>query len=45
MPRSLVYLVVLVVIVVGAMFALSRIDPSKAPQRVEKTVPENALAK
>jgi hypothetical protein len=45
MPRSLLFLIVLVVIVVGAMFAFSRVDPSKAPQRVEKIVPENALAK
>lgn len=45
MPRSLLFLIVLLVIVVGAMFALSRVAPSKAPQRVEKIVPENALAK
>ncbi|MEP6786625.1 MAG: hypothetical protein ABI898_12940 [Sphingomonadales bacterium] len=45
MPRSLLLLIVLVVIVTGVLFALSRIDPSKSPQRVEKVVPENALAK
>lgn len=45
MSRSLLLLVVLIVIFIGALFALSRVDPSKAPQRVEKIVPENALAK
>jgi hypothetical protein len=46
MPRSLVIrLVIVVVVVVAALVALAQIDPSKAPTRVEKPVPDNALAK
>ena len=46
MPRSLVLRIVLgIVLIVVALVALSRIDPTKAPKTVEKPVPENALAK
>ncbi len=43
MPRSLIIIVVLAAIIVAALFALSRIDPSRTPRHVEKIVPENAL--
>ena len=46
MPRPLAFRVVLIVIVIVAVIVgLSFVDPTKAPKRVEKPVPENALAK
>jgi hypothetical protein len=46
MPRSFIFRIVIgIVLIVVALFALSRVDPSKAPKTVEKPVPENALAK
>lgn len=46
MPRALVIRLALVLIViVGTFVALARIDPTKAPTRVEKVIPDNALAK
>ena len=45
MPRSLLIRIVLIVVVVGvALFALARIDPTKTPKQVVKEIPENALA-
>ncbi len=45
MPRPLVIrLVVIVLVIVAALVALAQIDPTKAPTRVEKAVPDNALA-
>ena len=45
MSRSLlVQIIVVVLVVVGILFALSRIDSSKDLTRVEKVVPDNALA-
>ena len=46
MPRSFVLRILIgVIVVVVAVVALSRVDPSKATRHVEKVVPENALAK
>jgi hypothetical protein len=46
MSRALVFrLLVIVVVMVAVIVGLSFIDPTKAPKRVEKPVPENALAK
>jgi hypothetical protein len=46
MPRALVFrLLVIVVVIVAVIVGLSFIDPTKVPKRVEKPVPENALAK
>lgn len=45
MSRSLlVRTVVVVLVIVAILFALSRIDSSKELTRVEKVVPDNALA-
>ena len=45
MPRSLLIRVVLIVVVVAAaLFALSRIDPTKTPKEIVKVIPDNALA-
>lgn len=44
--RSPLVPILLVVVLIGAaLFALSRVDPTKKLERVEKQVPENALAK
>lgn len=46
MPRALVFrLLLIVAVMVAVIVGLSFVDPTKAPQRVEKPVPENALAK
>lgn len=46
MPRALVVRLILIVVVIAAViFGLSFVDPTKAPKRIEKPVPENALAK
>lgn len=46
MPRSFVLRILIgVIVVVVALVALSRVDPSKTTRHVEKAVPENALAK
>lgn len=41
----LVPLIVVVVVIAAVLFGLSRVDSSKTPKRVEKIVPDNALAK
>lgn len=44
MPRSwAVRLVVVVLVLVVALVALSRLDPTRTTTRVEKPVPDNAL--
>jgi len=46
MSRPLAFrLVLIVVVIVAVIVGLSFVDPTKAPKRVEKPVPENALAK
>lgn len=46
MPRSLaVRLVIVAVVVIAALVALSRIDPTRSTARVEKPVADNALAR
>jgi hypothetical protein len=46
MPRPFVFRIVIgIVLIVAALVALSRVDPTKAPKTIEKPVPENALAK
>lgn len=46
MPRPLAFRLVLIVVFIAAVVVgLSFVDPTKAPKRVEKPVPENALAK
>ncbi len=46
MPRPMALRLLLIIVVVAAVIvALSFVDPTKAPKRVEKPVPENALAK
>ena len=46
MPRPLAFrLLLIVTIVIAVLVALSFVDATKAPKRVEKPVPENALAK
>jgi len=46
MPRPLVFrLLIVVAVIVAALVGLSLVDPTKTPTRVEKLVPENALAK
>ncbi len=45
MPRSLaVRLVIVAVVVIAALVALSRIDPTRSTTRVVKPVADNALA-
>lgn len=39
MSRSLVLLIVIVVVLVGALFVLAGLDTEKEPVRVEKVVP------
>lgn len=44
MPRSLVVrLAVVVLVLVIALVALSRMNPTKTPAHVEKPVPDNVL--
>jgi len=38
-------LILAVIVIAGVVFALSRIDSAKPLKRVEKIVPDNALAK
>jgi hypothetical protein len=46
MSRALVFRLLMIVVVIAAVIVgLSFVDPTKAPKRVEKPVPENALAK
>jgi len=45
MPRSLIFIAVAVVILVLGVVMLSRIDASKPLTPIEKTVPDNALAR
>ena len=46
MPRPLAFrLLLIVTVVIAVLVALSFVDATKAPKRVEKPVPENALAK
>jgi len=46
MPRPLAFrLLLIVAVIVAVLVGLSFVDPTKAPKRVEKPVPENALAK
>ncbi len=46
MPRSLLIRIVLVVVVlVAILFALASIDPTRAPKRIEKVIPDNALSR
>ena len=46
MPRPLAFrLLLIVAVIVAALVALSFVDATKVPKRVEKPVPENALAK
>lgn len=45
MSRSLLIgIAVVLLVIAGVLFGLSRIDPTKDMTRVEKMVPENALA-
>ena len=45
MSRSLVILLLILVLVVGGLFALASVDTEQAPVRVEKVVPNEKLAK
>ena len=44
MPRSIIVLIVVVVLLVGALFMLSRCDTHKEPTRVDKAVTLENLA-
>ena len=45
MSRSLVILLLILILVVGGLFALAGMDTEKPPVRVEKVIPNEKLAK